>query len=360
MKKILFFLPSLNAGGAERVAINIIKLLDSLKKFEIHLLLLEKSSEYIAQLPVDVIVYDLKTKKTIFSILKLRKRILKIRPHIVFSTLIRTHIAIDLALVGIKNKPEVIYRSPNSPKLLLKYRQLSFLRKYLLERAYRNANKIIAQTPEMKDEIIKYHNIKAEKIKVFLNPIDQDLIDKSIKNIENPFNADFINVVAAGRLAEQKGFDVLIKSFRKVIDFNSKFRLFIIGQDMLNEKENLKKIIVSLNLENKISFLGFQENPYRYFYYSDLYVLSSRWEGLPNTVLENLYLKKPVVATKCIPFMNTLIEDGKNGLLVDVESEESLANALLEYEIIDVEFKTITFDTAEISQIFQHEEEKNV
>jgi len=352
MTKIVFFLPGLHGGGAEKVAINLLRKLDE-NLFEIHLILTQKVGEYIELIPNYVIVHDLEVRKTMLSIFNLRKNILKIKPDIVFSTLIRAHIAMDLALTGLKNKPKTIYRSPNSPKLLIENNQLSFIETILLTRAYRNADTIISQTPEMKDEIVKYHSIDINKIEVFLNPVDCKLIDEKIKNIENPFDSSFINIVAAGRLTEQKGFDVLIKSFAKVLKLNDSCRLFIIGnEDSNGTKGKLLELVDNLNLKEKVFFLRFQENPYKYFYYSDLYVLSSRWEGLPNTVLENLYLKKPIVATRCIPFMDTLIENGKNGLLVNVEDEDSLAEAILEYKIINTDYITINFDSSMINNIF--------
>ncbi len=355
--KIMFVLPTLNGGGAERVAVNILRQLD-LKKFKVTLVLVEKTGILLELIPSNIEIIDLGAKKTMFSILKLRKIISRVKPDIIFSTLIRTHIAVELALTGIKKRPKIIYRSPNSPKLLLENNQLSVLMRKLLERAYRNADLILAQTPEMKDEIEKFHGIEANKITVFLNPIDSKLIDEKIQNIQNPFDRNYINVVAAGRLIHQKGFDILIQSFQKVIERNNKFRLYIIGEDVVGEKKKLISLAKSIGLEKYIIFLGFQTNPYKYFYYSDLYVLSSRWEGLPNTVLENLYLKKPIVATKCISFMDTLIADGQNGILVDVGDQEALAQAILNYEKIDTEYKSINFDTSNIEDIFKKTIEK--
>jgi len=349
--KIMFFLPNLHGGGAEKVTVNILRQLD-LNKFEITLVLLQKTGKLLDLLPENITIISMELKKTIYSVVKLRKIISKLSPDVVYSTLIRTHIAIDLALIGMNEKPRLVYRSPNSPKLLIDNNQLVTIRRKFLERAYRNANCIIAQTPEMKKELVKYHKIEADKITVILNPIDMETIDKSICNIENPFDKNLINVVAAGRITEQKGFDILIKSFKIVVTNNSKFHLFIIGEGDVNKKREYNSLIKSLKLERHITFLGFQTNPYKYFYYSDLYVLSSRWEGLPNTVLENLYLKKPIVSTSCIPFMKTLIEDGKNGFLVPIESVDKLADAILNYKAIDPTYKTIEFNNSSIENIF--------
>jgi len=350
MHKILFFLPNLNGGGAERVTVNIIRQLDQ-KVFDIKLVLVQKVGKLLPLIPSYVEIIDLNSKKTMFSVLKLRKVIRIEKPDTIYSSLFRMHIALDIALIGIKDKPKTIFRSPNSPKLLLENNEMSFFMKFFLERAYNNADLIIAQTPEMKDEIEKYHKINKDKILILLNPIDKQLIDESIKNIENPFDENNINIVASGRLTKQKGFDILIKSFKDVVLNDKNFKLYIIGEDH-GDKQDLETLIDSLKLKDNVYLLGFKSNPYRYFYYANLYVLSSRWEGLPNTVLENLYMKKRIVATKCIPFMDELVHNGKNGILVDVEDIKNLSNAISDYKSIDVNYQTLTFDDKDINSLF--------
>lgn len=348
--KIMYYLPNLEGGGAERVAVNMIRILNK-KQFNISLVLVNKIGPYINLIPDDVNVIDLGMKRTIYSFFKLHKIIQEIQPDIVFSTLFRTHTTLDMALVGIKNKPFVILRSPTSPKLVLADKELSPIRKILLERAYRNADIIIAQTPEMKDEIVHYHHINDKKIRVMLNPLDTELIDKKVENIENPFDSTRTNIVAAGRLGKEKGFDILIKSFEYVVEKNSDYILHIIGKDG-GEKEKLIKLTQKLSLKDNVVFWGFQQNPYKFFFFSDLYVLSSYREGMPNTVLENLYLKKPIVATRCIPFMNTLIENGENGLLVDTGESKQLANAIMNYKSIDVNKSKFIGNQNDINELF--------
>ncbi|PHS36975.1 MAG: hypothetical protein COB07_11655 [Sulfurovum sp.] len=347
--KILFFLAGLHGGGAQRVAMTILRKLDK-KRFDITLVLVIKSGDYVDMIPKNINVIDLNLKKTIFSHFKIRKIIQELQPNIVFSTLFRTHNIIYLSLLGIKKKPLVVLRSQNSPKLVLENNQLGILAKFLLEKAYNNADMIVAQTPEMKSEIIKYHNIDGNKIEVFLNPIDTELIEKKINEIENPFDNNRINIVAAGRLTWQKGFDILVQSFKYIIDKDNNYFLHIIGNDD-GEKENIQQMIYDLSLENNIKLWGFQKNPYKFFYYADLFVLSSRWEGLPNAVLENLYLKKPVVVTKCIPFMEQLVKENKNGKLVDVEDPIQLAHAILDYKSIELNFSN-TFNDRDINDLF--------
>ena len=329
--KIMFFLPLMNSGGAERVTINIIKELDK-RYYRIYLILgTDKIGNSLHLLPDNIVIYSLNVDRTIYSIFKLRKIIKKIKPDFIYSSLNRTHIAINLALIGLKDKPKSIMRLPSSPKLINKYIKHTFLFSLFLKHSLKNANVVIAQTPEMRDEAVEYYHLNREKIRVLLNPLDRNLIEKSIKNQKNPFNENYINVVASGRLSKEKGFDILIKAFREVYQKNSRFRLHIIGPDYNNEIDKYRDLIKSLELVDIVYLLGFKTNPYIYYRYSDLFVLSSRREGLPNVVLENIYLKKPIVATKCIPFMEELIINGKNGFLVEVDNIEQLADAILRY-----------------------------
>ena len=332
--KIIYYISTLEAGGAERVTVNFIRKLDR-NIFDIYLILVEKRGSFLDLIPDYVKIIDLNSKKTLYSILKLRKEIKNIQPNIIYSTLFRTHIAIDLALIFMKKRPKTLFRSPTSPKILIERGELNWIMRLLIEKAYRGANKILAQTPQMRDEISKYHDINIDKIESFLNPLDTKLIDKKIENTLSPFDNSMINIVAAGRLSTVKGFDILLYAFNLVLKKNDCFFLHIIGRDG-GEKRNLEKIAKELSIENRVKFWGFQDNPYRFFYYSNLFVLSSRREGLPNAVLENLYLKKPIVATRCISFMDELIDDKKSGFLVDVDDYIALSEAILNYKKIDM------------------------
>ena len=331
--KIVFFLATLNGGGAERVTITLMRQLDP-QKFEIFLILVSKEGPLLAQVPKNVTIINLKSKRTLFSVFSLRRNLKKIRADIIYSTLFRTHIAIDLALINLQKKPKTIFISPSSPKLLFSRKEISAAMKYFIDRAYRRADIVLAQTPEMKDEISKYHKIDSHKITVFLNPVDTKMIDEKIKKTKNLFNPNVINIVAAGRLSDVKGFDILLYAFRKVLDKDSTFYLNIIGRDA-GEEQNLKDLAKKLLIEDKVKFWGYQENPFQFFFFSDLFILSSRREGLPNAVLENIYLKKPIIATRCIPYMSELIDDS-SGFLVDVEDSQALSDAILKYKRMNV------------------------
>ncbi len=319
------------------MTLNIIRKLD-LNIYSLYIVFVKKIGENIEYIPSDVVVYDLNVSKTIFSIFKLREMIKKINPDTIYSTLNRTHTALYLSLLTLNYLNRIVLRMPTSPKLLIEQDGINIISKFLLDRVLNRATLVIAQTPEMKDEISYYHNVDREKIGVLINPLDTEFIDMSLKEIENPFaleDKESINVVASGRATYAKAYDILISAFEKVYSQNKNFRLFIIGANYENEQKNYEKLAENLGIGDVVKFLGFQKNPYKYYYYGDLFVLSSRREGLPNVVLENLYLHKPIVATRCISFMENLIQDGKNGFLVDVEDSEQLATAILEFKKLE-------------------------
>ena len=308
-------MPNLLGGGAERVFVNIINQVDS-SKYKIFLLLLNKQGPLHSCLANEIDIIDLNIKRTRFSLFKVIKTINKINPNIVFSTTHRMNIIVLLASFLVKNKIDILIREPNMPSLLIKNKILTYPKVKIISFLYKYSYKIIAQTDEMRQDIICTYNLNNKDVITVYNPIDYNFINKSIKKSCDPFNHNYINIVASGRLIDQKAYDILIKSFKIVIEKNSKFRLYILGDDVVGLKGDLLRLVKNLNLDRSIFFEGFVENPYSYYKYSDLFVLSSRWEGLPNVVIENLYLEKPIVVTDCIKFLSDLIVDGENGFIV--------------------------------------------
>jgi glycosyltransferase involved in cell wall biosynthesis len=146
----------------------------------------------------------------------------------------------------------------------------------------------------------------------------------------------------SGRISEEKGQDVLVRAFKNVIEKNNLFRLNILGAiGNLKYYDKLKEIIHDLNLSEYIKFLGFKTNPYPYYKYADLLVLPSRWEGLPNVVLEALYLQTPVIVTNCIPYFQKLLKKDSNGYIVDVDDSDGMAEAIINYRNLKVDKGTV-------------------
>ena len=349
MKKIVFLDQNLDAGGAERVMATIIRSLDP-SKFEIHLVIISKLGDLGHLVPEHVKIHELGIVHTRNAWLPLRKVLKNINPDIVYSSLSRTTVLSVLS--GFLLKFKNVARYPSMPSVEKKEGKLKGWRYLLMKIFYKKVDMIIAQTDEMADELQQFYKIDKEKIRVIINPVDTKHIDESVKNAKNPFENGKINVVASGRIGIEKGFDVLIESFAKVVEKRSDFHLHIIGRDEDGNKEKLEKRIAELRIVDNTTFHGFQKNPYPFYKFCDLFVLSSRREGLPNVVLECQYLGKPVVATRCIPVIKRLIDDGKNGFVVDVEDVDGLAEAILKFEQLQGE-KIFRDSIGEFIRVFE-------
>ncbi|MFC1527230.1 glycosyltransferase [Candidatus Neomarinimicrobiota bacterium] len=335
--KILFVIPTLNGGGAERVFINYIRSLDQ-NIYDIVLLLVNRTGEFLSLIPDHVKIVDIGKSKTRHGFFKIIKQIKNIDPELIVSTTNRMNILVLLASFFISRRIKICLYEPSMPSAQF---DNDYLPKYyllLMKLLYRFADYIIAQTVEMKNEILDYYLVNSEKILVTSNPIDTKLIYDSVHRQNNPYNDKYINIVASGRIRDEKGYEFLLNAFIKVIDDNSNYKLYILGN--IGDKsyfKKLTKIINENNLNNFVHFLGFQINPFPYYKFADLFVLSSRWEGLPNVVLEALYLKTPVIVTDCILHFRKIIEDGKNGYIVDFGDEINLSQKIQKYSELTVE-----------------------
>jgi glycosyltransferase involved in cell wall biosynthesis len=139
-------------------------------------------------------------------------------------------------------------------------------------------------------------HISAENIVCIYNPVDVERINNIANMGENPFADKGVgpHIVTAGRLYNQKGFDRLMRAFPALLKLRSGAQLWILGQGP--RESEYKGLRVSLGLADCVHFVGFQKNPYKWFKHADLFVLSSRYEGLPNALLEAIACGCPVLA----------------------------------------------------------------
>lgn len=158
------------------------------------------------------------------------------------------------------------------------------------------------------------------KYKLFSMPalFNYDKIEEMAKEEVN-FDKDYINIVSVGRLVELKGFHLCVKPLRRLIDENYKVRWYVAGEGPY--REFIERLIFENNLEDSFILLGNQINPYKYIYNSDFCVQPSSYEGLSLVLAEELYLKKPVIATN-IPGNTQLIANKVNGLIINRTEED--------------------------------------
>ncbi len=204
-----------------------------------------------------------------------------------------------------------------------------FVKHFLYKNISKMADKIIVNSQEFQNEYRKKFNIKTHCI---YNPLNKkEIIKNSKKRINfSFFKKDTINFINIGRLVDQKDHLTILKSFTKLKKkTNYKFRLLIIG-DGIN-KNLLKEYIKNNKLNSCIKIIDFQKNPYPYLKKSEVFVLSSLFEGLPNVLLESLSLKKFIISSNCPTGPKEILDHGKNGLLFKMGKENDLLKKIIYY-----------------------------
>ena len=328
-RKLLVFAQSI-VGGAERMSVTITKTLDR-EKFEVVYYLVgqtdDKGKAPLQEfIPNDMNVHCVAVGNPLLMIARYFRILQRERPDVVFSSVININNKL-LLLSNFFKKTKFIVRCDN---YLYTYTDRQ---RRIIDKTYHRADIIIAQTEEMKQELIDEMHISENKVVALQNPVDTETINKKIQTGKNPYSNDGkVRYVASGRFANQKGFDLLVEAFAMVKKQQSEAELYIVGrndggcEDYYNEVEQL---IEKYGLQDSVKCVGFQNNPYVYIKYADCFVLSSRWEGLPNVMIESLYLGTPVAAFKCIPVIGRIVTDGVDGYLAEKENVESLAKAMM-------------------------------
>ena len=329
-KKILFVIPSLAGGGAEMVLLNILMYLDR-GKFIPYLVLFEGKGEYLSQVPADVIIYNLKKKNRFhfFKIILLLayKIYPKIKPDIVVSFLEYTNLVTLIARKLSWIKPFVVITEHSHITISLKYKRMKKLRTLLVKKLYSQAYKIVLVSKGIAADLIKNYGIAQQKIQVICNGVDLKNIEQAIResNISG-IDENVLTIIACGRLTLQKNYPLLLRSFAKVQNqINSK--ILILGQG--EERYSLEQLAHKLGIQEKVFFLGFQKNPFKYIAKSDIFVLSSSCEGFGNVIIEAMACGVPVISTRCPSGPDEIITEGVNGLLVPVGDVDALTNAIL-------------------------------
>lgn len=275
-------------------------------------------------IPKEVKIINISWSSQVALLKQFSKVIRMTKPDVVFSSVMPYNQRLMLLKPFFKNTRFII-RNDNYLYTLPKYKQ------FILKLTYRQATDVIAQTEEMKNELQDI-GLSKDRVVVLHNLIDEELISKKASE-DSPFRKDNkIRFVSVGRFAPQKGFDILIKAFKAVSSRIKESELYIIGDytsDGGSVYSNLKSLAEELEINDRVVFTGYTDNPYRYIKNADVYVLSSRYEGLPNVLIEAQFLRTPSAAAKCIPMISRMIKDGENGFLAESENPESLAFAMI-------------------------------
>lgn len=320
MKKIsiIFILPDLETGGAERIVTTIANHLPR-EKFEPKIMLLRKEGGYLKLVKDDVEIIDLKVQRIRNSLFPILKEIRKRKPDIVFSGFGEVNAYLSL-FIKLFPKTKFIARETNVVSEHITRKEIKFFYKF-----YNNYKKIICQSDDMMLDLIQNFGIKREKITKINNPVDFSFIDEKLAISERPntFQEGQKNVVAIGNLSSRKGFDNLLSVFKFLKD--EEITLHILGDG--KDKDLLHEMKKTLGLD-KVLFYGRMENPYQFLKYADLFILSSRYEGFPNVLLEAGACGCYALANDCPGGIREIVMSNINGEIADIEHHEQFAEKI--------------------------------
>lgn len=328
MKKILFFIPTLSAGGAEKVLVNLVNSLDK-KKYCITVKTLFDvgvNKKFLSK----NIKYDYFLKKRPIGIETIFKLF---SPSFLFKIIVRKKY--DYIISYLEGTVTRIISGCNYDCNLITWihtemqqnYSMAFRNKDEMVKCYENIDKIICVSDDVRKSFNQYTDLRlTDKLFVIKNVINPSII---VQNSREKLNGEFLKkdvfrIITVGRLDQNKNQIRLIPMIKKLNDLGINVELIIIGDG--DEYSNINKSICDLNLTN-VFMLGYLDNPYNYIASSDLYVCTSHKEGYSTTVMESLILNVPVLTTDCSG-MNELLDNGKYGSIVK-DDDEVLYNELL-------------------------------
>jgi glycosyltransferase involved in cell wall biosynthesis len=325
--KITMVLPDFGGGGAERI---MVFLANGFAQMGIDVTFLAGRAEgpCLTDLSGDVRLVDLGVARFARAVPALVRHLNAQSPDAVLSALTHANLVLLLAARLARRGPRLVVAEHNSTTMLANAGRgpKQMVKTALLKALYPRADCITFVSHAMQAEFQNLLKLTPDRLATIYNPVPVGrLRDLAATGARNPWLAgkDGPVVVAAGRLTPQKDFHTLLRAFALV---KPPARLIVFGEGP--ERSSLEALRQKLNLQDRVAFPGFVKDLPAELGAADLFVLSSRWEGLPGVLLEALALDVPVVATNCPTGPDEILQGGRWGRLVPVGAVEDLATAM--------------------------------
>lgn len=343
-KKIYFYISNLAKGGAERVCINLAEYFHS-SGYDVAIITSYKSNEEynlsskIRRILLNETYYSGNIIYRNLILIKRLRQIIKIdKPDIIISFMAESNLRLLLSTIGLDVTRIVSVR--NDPDEEYKGLIGRIVGKLILP----TANGCVYQTEQAKNWFPKKLRDKSAVIK---NPVREEVFNIT----RNPVTGRIINI---GRLEDQKNQKMLINSFEIVLEKYPKADLLIYGEGGL--RDELEKIIANKGLNDNIKLCGYFNDIGSTLSKADIFILSSDYEGLPNSLMEALSAGVPCISTDCpCGGPKSLIVNGVNGILVPTNDESKLAEAIIDLLSDDSKKENLSKNAKEFSKDYSTE-----
>lgn len=332
LPQVLFLIPTLSGGGAERVIVTLLRHLDR-SKFRLALAVLNtRDAVFLDDVPEDVEFIDLGFARLRYAVPKIVRLIWKRRPEVVFSTLGYLNLALAIIRPLLPHGVRYIARETAVVSEKLRDDPCWPLWRWAYRRFYGRFDKVVCQSRYMRNDLVENFALPPHKGVVINNPVDTERIRRlaaeplvtGFERTDGEGGNSPIHLIAAGRLSPEKGFDLLIKAL--ALCGNARLRITILGEGPL--RGDLERLARDKGVAQQVRFAGFQKNPYPFFAQADAFVLSSRHEAFPNVVLEALACGTPVLATPAPGGVREILEGMAGCVVADSITAEGLAKAI--------------------------------
>lgn len=330
--RCLFVLPSLAGGGAEKVTLTLLKNLDR-QKFSPTLLLFKPEGEFLSDVPnniplITALPIDDKGILSFFKIIHAVRKAAKANDVVVGALELQ---GILCAVIGatLAGRPSIAWVHKHLGTYLGRRTWVSRALYWLVcALVFSFPKRIVTVSADAAKSLCGLFFWRRKAITFHYNPIDFAAIEIEDKQLARSYleQPPPRCVLAVGRLTAQKGFDILIQAMSTVVKVIPNAHLSILGEG--EQRVLLERMIQDLKLSKNVSLSGFT-CPYKAMAETDLFVMSSRYEGLPTVMLEAMYCGAPILSSDCPSGPREILDDGRYGVLVPSESPLALSDAII-------------------------------
>jgi glycosyltransferase involved in cell wall biosynthesis len=331
-RKVCFVLPSLNGGGAERAAVQILNGLDA-DRWDRSMFLFAREGPYLAEVDPSIAIWSADTASRWGRWRALRSFVARERPEIVmaflsfFSALSATRAANTGAKVVFNlQTPMSEFLADADYHWRRRWHKAAFAA--IARAGYAAADMIVATSKGVARDLTSSFGVSPDQIEVLPNPVDLDRVRAAAGE---PIDAGVLPpgdsplIIAAGRLADAKNYPLMIEAFAAVRQ-RTAARLCILGQGELEGQ--LRQLIAARGLGESVSLAGFQANPWKFIARADAFLLTSHYEGFGNVLIEAMACGVPVIATASAGTRD-IIGHQVDGLLVEAHTPAAVASSVI-------------------------------